>query len=1034
MASSRNSSESFAHVEKPPVTSIPHSLSKAVYARRAEYIRPRKIRLKIGSWNVAACPGTDKDLAGWFIQGKGVDPNLSGLKFHDDGSQIHIQSVGEQEERRRKKNPTIPQGDEGIVPGDSDIDLYVLGLQEIVDLASVTEYVGKVYVDPGPMAKWRNAFIEALPAGYQIVSEQQLSGLLLMIGASPELAPSISSVSSVSVGTGIMGYLGNKGAVTTRIVIGETTRLVFINSHLASGTDPGHLERRCWDVQQILQRTHFDPISWAGVLDDAHESIGTEDFAFWFGDLNFRLDKVPGDDIRRLLMLHTRGEYNVGDRSRKKIDKELDEDEGPFIIHSIESADDSEDDNPRASNSFDQENDDSSNTLPDPEDFVQDPSQDPISLEATFNSLLPHDQLRHVQKAKKAFHDGWREGPITFLPTYKYDVGSMGVFDTSEKKRSPSWCDRILFRTRRDKLEYDGHVQEAEVARLKDQEMKSRGIDEAGDEESVLFDYNPDEDGEDSTRDAYDEYDDAEPDIHPEPVVNKEGFVDKIQLGLYTSHQRVLSSDHKPLDAIFTLEYDGVVPELKSKVQQEIARELDRAENEGRPDVTIVVEPSFEKDVTESEPNSPRSSTSGAGEGINFGYVSFHQRKTRNLTIANTSQVVSKFAFVDRPSASDGNRVTPSWLRVSFPGAELDEEERRMKHLECEVVLQPGDAVNATMETFVDDFSLVRSLNECSAKLEDVLVVRVTDGRDHFLPVHATWLQSCFGRSVDELIRFPKGGVRALYPSKRKHANGAPINRCQDVCWSAPRELFKLTEAVDALIDRVIADANMIDSAKLPQESAGWPFDEKAWLLKDSKARELRIHHVIQALDSDTNLIVAFPSEIPAIERIEIVSEVLLLFLSSLKDGIVTPPLWTQLEQDISSRGGKQLSPEEIKTWVLDVLSSSPNHNISFVFLTTMLCRVAGELAPTPKSPTPSVTETTKSSFDSVRKSLNWKSQQPAPTSDPAVARRQAVTKAFAEIFSRVIFRGPVPVKEKERRLLDERRRDIVEAFLQDCR
>jgi hypothetical protein len=38
----------------------------------------------------------------------------------------------------------------------------------------------------------------------------------------------------------------------------------------------------------------------------------------------------------------------------------------------------------------------------------------------------------------------FREGPLNFDPTYKYDDHS-NVYDTSQKHRIPAWCDRILF-------------------------------------------------------------------------------------------------------------------------------------------------------------------------------------------------------------------------------------------------------------------------------------------------------------------------------------------------------------------------------------------------------------------------------------------------------------------------------------------------------------------------------------------------------------------------------------------------------------
>lgn len=60
-------------------------------------------------------------------------------------------------------------------------------------------------------------------------------------------------------------------------------------------------------------------------------------------------------------------------------------------------------------------------------------------------TLLAHDQLSQERAAGRAFA-GYGEGAVAFAPTYKFDRGEGDAYDTSEKRRVPSWTDRILFR------------------------------------------------------------------------------------------------------------------------------------------------------------------------------------------------------------------------------------------------------------------------------------------------------------------------------------------------------------------------------------------------------------------------------------------------------------------------------------------------------------------------------------------------------------------------------------------------------------
>ncbi|KAF0924091.1 hypothetical protein E2562_008416 [Oryza meyeriana var. granulata] len=66
-----------------------------------------------------------------------------------------------------------------------------------------------------------------------------------------------------------------------------------------------------------------------------------------------------------------------------------------------------------------------------------------------WQALLKKDQLRVEQRAGRVF-GGWEEGRICFPPTYKYladsDTYAAAAKSHRDKKRTPAWCDRILWR------------------------------------------------------------------------------------------------------------------------------------------------------------------------------------------------------------------------------------------------------------------------------------------------------------------------------------------------------------------------------------------------------------------------------------------------------------------------------------------------------------------------------------------------------------------------------------------------------------
>ncbi|KAK6942918.1 Endonuclease/exonuclease/phosphatase [Dillenia turbinata] len=219
-----------------------------------------------------------------------------------------------------------------------------------------------------------------------LAASKQMVGIFLCVWVRADLSRHISNLKVSCVGRGIMGYLGNKGSISVSMTLHQTT-FCFVCTHLASGEKEGDEVRRNSDVTDILKRTRFN------------HSGG-----------------VPGQPCPS---------YSVLDHEQILV-IEIPHSIGFFWFSKIIWLGDL---NYRLASGCGDTHE--------------------LLLKNDWEALLEKDQLRIEQRAGRVFK-GWEEGRIYFAPTYKYIANSDNyVAQTSkskEKRRTPAWCDRILWK------------------------------------------------------------------------------------------------------------------------------------------------------------------------------------------------------------------------------------------------------------------------------------------------------------------------------------------------------------------------------------------------------------------------------------------------------------------------------------------------------------------------------------------------------------------------------------------------------------
>ena len=128
-------------------------------------------------------------------------------------------------------------------------DIYAIGFQEIVDLNA-----GNLLVDHNANKAWEDKIEHTLKQQYIQVSSKHLVGLSLCVYVKRGLFQEVSDISAETVGVGIMGVGGNKGAVGIRFNLYNSS-ICFVNCHLAAHQH--NSAGRNSDYQNICARLLF---------------------------------------------------------------------------------------------------------------------------------------------------------------------------------------------------------------------------------------------------------------------------------------------------------------------------------------------------------------------------------------------------------------------------------------------------------------------------------------------------------------------------------------------------------------------------------------------------------------------------------------------------------------------------------------------------------------------------------------------------------------------------------------------------------
>lgn len=173
-------------------------------------------------------------------------------------------------------------------------DMYIIGLQEMVDLTATNV---ALQTQCGKRAKEWCTMLESIlntsctRDSYDYVGSRYLVGVLVCALIKRKYKPYLKDVQDATAAVGVMGVMGNKGGVSLRFQLFDSS-FCFVCAHLAAHR--GAVAQRNADFASIMAKTEFrdearaEAAAAAGTTGGMY-GVSDHDYVVFFGDFNYRI-------------------------------------------------------------------------------------------------------------------------------------------------------------------------------------------------------------------------------------------------------------------------------------------------------------------------------------------------------------------------------------------------------------------------------------------------------------------------------------------------------------------------------------------------------------------------------------------------------------------------------------------------------------------------------------------------------------------------------------------------------------------------